>query len=85
MLLSVVFLIKFLRTERRLEATTLEEFKQTGGVFRFFAMYRIQHCVNCRRSDFTVPEDAGIEPRTVATSALAVRRSNTRLELIPIG
>ncbi len=27
-------------------------------------------------SDSTVPTDAGIEPRTVATSALAVRRSN---------
>ncbi len=34
-------------------------------------------------SDFTVSEDAGIEPRTVATSALAVRRSlTTRLDLI---
>jgi hypothetical protein len=26
--------------------------------------------------DFTVSEDAGVEPRTVATSPLAVRRSN---------
>jgi hypothetical protein len=40
-----------------------------------------------------VPTDAGIEPRTVATGALAVRRSNhyrldlirTRLDLIRIG
>jgi hypothetical protein len=46
------------------------------GSFGIFSMYRIQHCFNFRRSDFTVPEDAGIEPRTVATSALAVRRSN---------
>jgi hypothetical protein len=30
----------------------------------------------CRTSDSTVSEDAGIKPRTVATSALAVRRSN---------
>ncbi len=30
----------------------------------------------CRRSDSPVSEDAGIEPRTVATLALAVRRSN---------
>ncbi len=30
----------------------------------------------CRRSDSTVSEDAGIEPMTVVTSALAVRRSN---------
>jgi hypothetical protein len=34
----------------------------------------IQHCFICRPSDPTVSEDAGIEPRTVATSVLAVRR-----------
>jgi hypothetical protein len=46
-------------------------------------MYFIQHCFVCRHSDSTVSEDAGIEPRTVATSALAVRRSiTTRLDLI---
>jgi hypothetical protein len=39
-------------------------------------MYFIQHCFICRPSDSTVSEDAGIEPRTVATSALAVRRFN---------
>jgi hypothetical protein len=39
-------------------------------------MYCIQHCFTCRPSDSTVSKDAGIEPRTVATSALAVRRSN---------
>ncbi len=38
-------------------------------------MYFIQRCVICRPSDSTVSEDAGIESRTVATSALAVRRS----------
>jgi hypothetical protein len=38
--------------------------------------YNIQHCFICRPSDSTVPTDAGIEPRTVATGALAVRRSN---------
>jgi hypothetical protein len=43
----------------------------------------------CRLSDSTVLEDAGIKPRTIATLALAVRRSNdfarshhTRLYLI---
>jgi hypothetical protein len=36
----------------------------------------IQHCVICRPSDSTVSEDAGIEPRTVAATALTVRRSN---------
>ncbi len=49
----------------------------TGVFFRiFFCMYFIQHCFICRPSDSTVPEDAGIEPRTVATSASAVRRSS---------
>jgi hypothetical protein len=48
-----------------------------GGFLGFFLlMYDIQHCFICRPSDFTVSEDAGIEPRTVATTALAVRRFN---------
>jgi hypothetical protein len=42
----------------------------------FSSMYYIQHCFICRPSDSTVSEDAGTEPRTVGTSALAVRRSN---------
>jgi hypothetical protein len=53
-----------------------------GGIFIF--LYYIQHCFICRPSDSTVPTDAGIEPRTVATGALAVRRTKltTRLDLI---
>jgi hypothetical protein len=39
-------------------------------------MYVIQLCFICPPSDSTVSEDAGIEPRTVATLALTVRRSN---------
>jgi hypothetical protein len=46
-----------------------------GGFLIFFSYY-IQHCFICRPSDSTVPTDVGIEPRTVATDALAVRRSN---------
>ncbi len=46
------------------------------GIFSFFLSYYIQHCFICRPSDSTVPTDAGIEPRTVATGALAVRPSN---------
>jgi hypothetical protein len=44
----------------------------------FFIFFRIifQHCFICFPSDSTVPTDAGIEPRTVAADALAVRRSN---------
>ncbi len=39
-------------------------------------MYYIQHiCFICRPSDSTVSEDAGMEPKNVATLALAVRRS----------
>jgi hypothetical protein len=48
----------------------------TGFFWIFSCMYFIQHCFICRPSDSTVSEDAGIEPRTVATSALAVRRSS---------
>ncbi len=61
-----------------------------GGDFFSFCSYNIQHCFICRPSDSTVPTDAGIVPRTVATGVLAVRRSNhkarshprTRLDLI---
>jgi hypothetical protein len=46
------------------------------GDFFSFVYYNIQQGFICRPSDSTVPTDAGIEPRTVATGALAVRRSN---------
>jgi hypothetical protein len=42
----------------------------------FFKMAFLEHCFICRPSDSTVSEDAGIKSRTVATSALAARRSN---------
>jgi hypothetical protein len=47
------------------------------GIFDYFIYvpYFTQHCFVCRPLDSTVSEDAGIEPRTVATLALAVRRS----------
>jgi hypothetical protein len=48
-----------------------------GGFLRIFSMYCIQQCFIGRPSDSTVSEDAGIEPRTVATSELAFRRSIT--------
>jgi hypothetical protein len=41
-----------------------------------FFSYCIQHCFICRPSDSSVPTDAGIEPRAVATGALAVRLCN---------
>ncbi len=47
-----------------------------GDFWIFSFIYDIKHCFICRPSDSTVTEDAGIEPRTVATTALAVRRSN---------
>jgi hypothetical protein len=50
-------------------------FKINRGIFWIFYIF-IQNCFICRPSDSTVSEDAGIEQRTVATSALAVRRSN---------
>jgi hypothetical protein len=42
----------------------------------FLRMYFSQHCFICRPSDYTVSEGTGIEPKTVATSALTARRSN---------
>jgi hypothetical protein len=36
----------------------------------FFSKYFIQHCFICLPSDFTVSEDAGIEPRTVGCNIL---------------
>jgi hypothetical protein len=52
----------------------------TEGFFGFFLLctisYCIQHCFFCRSSDSTVSENAGIEHRTIATLAVAVRRSN---------
>ena len=39
-------------------------------------MYNIQHCFISRPSDSTVSEDAGIEHRIVASTALTIRRSN---------
>ncbi len=48
-----------------------------GDIFGFFSSV---HYFICRPSDSTVSEDAGNEPRTVATLALAVRRSNQAIE-----
>ncbi len=42
----------------------------------FVIKFVIQHWFICRPSDSSVSEDAGIEPMTVATFAMAVRRSN---------
>ncbi len=51
--------------------------KLKGDFFGFILlMYDFQHCFICRPSDSTVLEDAGIEPRTDATMALDVIRSN---------
>jgi hypothetical protein len=46
-------------------------------------MYVISHCFIWRPSDSTMSEDAGIEPRTVADSALAARCSNHSPRLHP--
>jgi hypothetical protein len=49
-----------------------ENFFLWGGGFIFFVLCSaLLHL-----TDSTVPTDTGIEPRTVATGALAVRRSN---------
>jgi len=55
----------------------------TAG-FLIFVLYFIQHCFNCRPLNYTVSEDAGLEPRTVAALALAVRRSNISARSDPL-
>ncbi len=56
-------------------------FRKVNGDFFIFIifMYDIQHCFICHLSDSKVSPvstDAGIEPRTVVSTAWAVRRSN---------
>ncbi len=46
-------------------------------------MYALQHCFICRPSDFTVSDDAGIEPRTVVTLALTARCTNNSARYYP--
>jgi hypothetical protein len=53
------------------------------GIFIFLIfMYVIQHCVICRPSDSSVSVNAGIDPKTVATSALTARRSKPSVDKI---
>ncbi len=47
----------------------------TAVLFWIFMCY-IKHCFICRPSYYTVSEDAGTEPKTDATLALTVERSN---------
>jgi hypothetical protein len=69
---SAVFFLLLLQDEIRVKMTFIE-----GGFFYVFLFtYDIQDCFICRPSDSTVSEDAMIEPRAVATTALAVRRSD---------
>jgi hypothetical protein len=53
--------------------------KNRGIFLDLFLKYYIQHCFICRPLDSTVSEDAGIEPRTVATLPDYL---TTRLDLI---
>ncbi len=48
-----------------------------GDFLDFYSVFYIQRCFIYRPSDSTVSENAGIEPRSVAISALAVRGSNS--------
>jgi hypothetical protein len=67
----------------RQNAANCSSTRNLKGVFLDFLdffMYDTQHCFICLPSDTTVSEDAGIEPRTVATTALAVRRSKKSAE-----
>ncbi len=58
--------------------------RRSHEIFGFF-MYCIQDCFICRPTDSIVSEDAGIEPRTVATTASTFkRRSNHSAKSHPL-
>jgi hypothetical protein len=72
-----------LKTDKQTETKTIKardlprhkNDQQAESLFYFnFLKYFFQHCYLCRTSDSTVLEGAGIEPKTVATIVLAVRR-----------
>ncbi len=56
------------------------------GIFLVYFQYFIQQCFICPLlgSTVSVSEDAGIEPSTVATTPLAVRRSNHSAKAHPL-
>ncbi len=59
------------------QTTATDRNQQTGDILDFFSfLYCIQHCFICSPADSIVSMDAGIEPMTVSTSALAVRRNH---------
>ncbi len=59
--------------------------KLEGYTFRIFPfVHDVRHCLVCRPSDYTVSEDAEIGPRTIATMAVDVRRSNHSAKSHPI-
>ncbi len=55
---------------------TKQNTQHLRGIFLDFFMFFVQHCFICCPLDSSVSEDAGIEPRIVATLALPARRSN---------
>jgi hypothetical protein len=56
------------------EGLSLKRFR-IKGFFSDFKKYFVQQCFISRPLDYTVSEDAGIEPRIVATFAVKVRCS----------
>ncbi len=71
----------------RLKYKTSRVIKHVTFSFKIFFLFFqcfIQRCFICRPSDSTVPEDAGIEPRTVSTSAFFVQHSDQSANLIHI-
>jgi hypothetical protein len=68
--LNVLIKYSFISTQNTGGSLRAERFFKNIFLGDFFSYY-IQHCFIYRPSDSTVPTDAGIEPRTVATGALA--------------
>ncbi len=71
--------LSFISDAEKLRTSNVILIVKQGGFFLdfLFSMYFTRHGLICHPSDSTVSEDAGIEPRNVATLALAVRRSVT--------
>jgi hypothetical protein len=63
-----------------------DKLSNNRGIFWIFfhVLYFIQHCLICHSIDSTVSEDVGTDSRTVATLALAVRRSNRSARSHPL-
>ena len=65
--------LKSFKTWTNLPSQDLFSSDQANFICFYVLQYVIQHCFICRPSHSTVVEDAGIEPRIVATCRIPIR------------